>query len=115
MRSKFGFVLVLLVLLISSCTPTRRGPQGPEPPQTTVQVQNQNWLDMNVYVLRGSQRVRLGTVTGASTRVFTIPSNLVFGATSLRFLADPVGSSRTPISQEITITPGDQVTLTIPN
>jgi hypothetical protein len=30
-------------------------------------------------------------------------------------MADPVGSPRTPVSQEITVRPGDQVTLIIPN
>jgi hypothetical protein len=80
-----------------------------------VRVENRAWLDMNVYVLRGSQRVRLGNVTANSTRVLRIPQSLVFGATPLRFLADPIGSRRTPISHEIVVRPGDEVTLYIPN
>jgi hypothetical protein len=34
--------------------------------------------------------------------------------TSLRFLADPIGSNRTPISEEITVEVGDEVVLRIP-
>ena len=45
---------------------------------------------------------------------FVIPSNLIFGSTPLRFMADPIGRSRTPVSQEITVSPGDEVLLTIP-
>ena len=81
---------------------------------TTVRVENRNFLDMTIYVLRGGQRIRLGLANGSSTARFTIPSRLVFGITTLQFLADPVGSSRTPISQEIRVTEGDEITLTIP-
>ena len=103
-----------LLLVVASCGAQRRGPGVPQE-RTTVRVQNQNFLDMTIYVLRNSQRVRLGTVGGVSTQVLTIPSNLIFGATPLRFQADPVGASRTPTSFEITVSPGDQVQLIIPS
>jgi len=79
-----------------------------------VQVQNQGFSDMVVYAVSGGQRIRLGLATGNSTKTFTIPRNLVRGAGPIRFLADPVGSNRTPVSEEMTVQPGDVVTLTIP-
>jgi hypothetical protein len=79
-----------------------------------VQVDNQGFSDMVIYALNGAQRVRLGTATGHSTRTFTIPRYLVGGAGPLRFLADPIGGNRTPVSEEMTVQPGDLVTLTIP-
>lgn len=93
--------------------------QDPDPmaepvPPTRLRVENQAFLDMTVYVYRSSQRIRLGVANGNSTTRFTIPANLIFGATPLRFQADPIGSNRTSVSQEITVTPGDEVTLTIP-
>ena len=90
-----------------------RAPINPQD-DTTVRVENQATLDMNIYVLRGSERIRLGTVTGLATQVLKIPKNIIFGATPLRFLADPIGSSRTPVSEEIVVTAGDEVTLRIP-
>ncbi|MBL8988490.1 MAG: hypothetical protein JNJ80_19615, partial [Gemmatimonadetes bacterium] len=60
------------------------------------------------------RRVRLGTVTGNSTNRFTLPKYLIRTLTSLRFQADPIGSNRAPVSDEITVSPGDQVTLRIP-
>jgi hypothetical protein len=53
-------------------------------------------------------------VNGNQTQRLTLPHNMVFGATPLRFMADPIGSSRTSQSFEITVSPGDEVTLTIP-
>jgi len=112
-------VLLVLLLVLAACGGGRRtaaaGPASPDQARTTVRVENQNFLDMNVYVLNGTQRVRLGTVPGLTTRVFPIPQNLVFGISSLRFQADPVGANRAPISQEISVQAGDQVILTIPN
>lgn len=81
---------------------------------TTVVVDNQALLDMNIYVFRGSQRLRLGTATGLSRTRFTIPSGILSGITTLRFQADPIGASRSPISEEITINEGDEVGLKIP-
>ena len=112
--SRWPVALVLLVVLaLAGCGIARTA--GPPAPQTTVRVENRAWLDMNVYVLRGTQRVRLGNVTANSTRVLPIPQRLIFGATALRFLADPIGGRRNPISHEIVVRPGDQVTLYIPN
>lgn len=79
-----------------------------------VQVQNQGFSDMVVYAISGGQRIRLGLATGNSSKTFTIPRHLVRGAGPIRFLADPVGGNRAPVSEEMTVQPGDIVTLTIP-
>ena len=80
----------------------------------TVVVDNRALLDHTIYVLRGAQRVRLGVATGLQKTTMTIPAGIVLGATSLRFLADPIGGTRNPVSEEINITPGDEIGLTIP-
>jgi len=50
----------------------------PEPlPVTTLRVRNQNFLDMDVFVLRYGQRIRLGMVTGLSTQLFTLRDDIV--------------------------------------
>jgi hypothetical protein len=79
-----------------------------------VRVENQGFSDMVIYAVTGAQRVRLGLATGNSTQSFTIPNYLIRGAGPIRFLADPVGGDRTPVSEEITVQPGDIVSLTIP-
>jgi hypothetical protein len=79
-----------------------------------LQVENRGFADMVVYAISGAQRIRLGIATGNSTRAFTIPRILLRGAGPLRFLADPIGGSRSPVSEEMVVHPGDIVTLTIP-
>jgi hypothetical protein len=113
-------IAMLSILMCSlaigvACSGNKKEDEAAEPvPPTMLKVENQAFLDMTIYVYRSSQRVRLGIANGNSTSKFLIPSNLIFGSTPLRFQADPIGRNRQPISQEITVTPGDEVVLTIP-
>jgi hypothetical protein len=107
-----GFALAILA--VTACNGFSRGPASPQGGTTVLQVDNQGFLDMNVYALRSSQRVRLGSANGNTKTNLTIPSDLIFGLTPLRFLADPIGGNRASVSQEITVAPGDTVVMTIP-
>lgn len=110
-----GTMLVALVIGsgIASCARAPAPEVDPDAP-TTVLVDNQAFLDMTIYVLESSRRVRLGTATGHSRTRFTIPQYLVRSLTELRFQADPIGGSRTPFSESIQVSPGDEVELRIP-
>lgn len=114
MKRRHLIGLVLASALAVACGGARQRQPVTDQPRTTVQVENQGFLDMVIYLLIGSQRVRLGTASGSSTSVFRIPPQYVFGASSLQFLADPIGSNRSPISDTIVVSPGDQVRLIIP-
>ena len=110
-------VIALTLSLLAAAGCTRRPPENIDPnaARTTLRVENRAFSDMTIYVLRGSERIRLGTATGNTTTILEIPRYVLSGvSTSLRFLADPIGSSRTPVSDEILVSPGDEVTLTIP-
>ena len=114
MRTRRTFVVAMLGLALAACGGSKSNSAPNPQPRTTIRVENQGFADMTIYAIRSGQRVRLGIATGNQTTVFTIPSNLIFGATPLRFLADPIGGSGTPVSDEITVQPGDEVRLVIP-
>jgi hypothetical protein len=108
-------MLTLAVVALAGCGGSRRyTPANPEEQKTSLIVENQSFYEMNVYLIRGAQRIRLGTARGNMKTTLPIPQAYLFGPTPLRFLADPIGSRRTPVSDEITVSPGDQVVLTIP-
>lgn len=111
--SRRNFLVLTLSMTAVACGGARRPPSTTDA-QTTVRVQNQGFLDRVIYLVTGSQRIRLGQVTGNSTAVLRIPSQYVFGASEMRFIADPIGSNVAPISESITVIPGDEVILTIP-
>jgi hypothetical protein len=119
--SRLLLVPVVALLVAGACA--RNVPVGGEQPETeaqprattTVRVENRSFDNIVVYVLSQSgMRRRLGEVSGTSTRVFEIPRNMIFGATPLRFQIDPIGGSRTPISQDIVVSEGDQIQLLVP-
>ena len=107
-------LIAALSLTLAVCGRTPATENAEPGGETTLVVDNQSTLQVTVYALRDSQRQRLGTAGALATTRLRIPDNLVFGVTSLRFLVDPVGSRRTPISEEIMVVAGDEVTLVIP-
>jgi hypothetical protein len=107
------FILILSAVLSACAGRSRTGETSPDDP-AVLSVENRGFSDMVIYAVSGSQRFRLGMATGNSTKSFTLPRTLVLNAGPLRFLADPIGGSRTPISEEMVVQPGDVVTLTIP-
>ena len=110
-------VRTTLILAVSAaltaCSAGRRGP-APESARTTVRVQNANFSDMTIYAMRSSQRVRIGLANGNSTTILVIPANIMAGITALRFIADPIGGRAKPLTEEITVAPGDEVVMYIP-
>jgi len=102
-----------MLAILTACA-GRSQDTAPEPSSSAmVQVENQGFTDMVIYAISGGQRVRLGLATGNSTKTFTVPRYLT-GVGPIRFLADPIGGNRTPVSEEMSVQPGDRVTLTIP-
>lgn len=110
---RFIFIILAAQIILSSCSSSTRKTEEQVEPLTKVRVKNQNWSDMSIYILYGSQRYRLGMVPGLETRVFIIPERLVTGVSSIRFLADPIGGRATPVTQELAIFPGEEISLLI--
>jgi hypothetical protein len=110
-------VLAMLSVAAAACASHTSAETTPAPAEqrTVLKVDNQAFLDMTVYVLNGQARVRLGIAGGKSVTSLAIPSYLIHGVAPLRFLADPIGGNRTPVSDEIVVQAGDEVTLTIPS
>jgi hypothetical protein len=105
----------LIGLVLATACGGRGSQAGPAPDNPAMlQVENRGFADMVIYAISGAQRVRLGLASGNSTKSFIIPTILIRGAGPLRFLADPIGGSRSPISEDIVVQPGDIVSLTIP-
>jgi len=113
-RTMKVFSVAVLCALFAACASMGKQTPIENGQKTTVVVDNRAVLDMNIYVLRGGQRIRLGTAIGLSKTTLTIPRGIVSGTMTVRFLADPIGSNKTPVSEEISVNEGDEVGLMIP-
>lgn len=106
----------LLAVSIAACARSTATRNTGENPETVLRVENQGFVDMNIYVLsEGSLRRRIGTAVGKSNVNFSLPESIVpMGVRSLRFIAAPIASQRGEISEEVLVTPGDTVVVIIP-
>jgi len=106
--------LALLLFCLAGCAALSRSNASDQSQPAVLEVDNRSFLDMDVFAAQSAQRVRLGTANGNSKTYLNIPTFLVSGVTSLRFIADPIGGNRASVSEEITVSPGDTVVLVIP-
>lgn len=105
----------VLILTATACSGNPRPDEAGPGESAAVKVENQGFTDMTIYAAsEATDRVRLGLVVGNTTQVFSVPAFLVGRGGTVRFLADPVGGNRTPVSEEISVEPGDTIGLTIP-
>src|SRR6266446_8030823 len=104
--------LLALALLSAGCGHAARSRTLEPEAKTTVRVRNQNFLDMDVFVLQGGQRIRLG-IGGLSTQVFTLPDYVLRGSQQLQFELHPIGGRANPRTETISVQPGDEVELIV--
>lgn len=105
---------LLLIAAIGFSTGCVRSHARASAPRTVLAVDNQGFADMTMYVVTSGQRIRLGLAVGKTTSEFTIPASVVGSGREIQFLADPVGSSRTQVTEQMYVRSGERVSLVIP-
>jgi len=114
LRSHACWFALALVVMLSACRSNRVPREGDDrEKRTTLSVENQGFYDMTVYAVVNGQRNRLGIAPGNHTTELTVPAYLLNGVAQLRFVCDPIGGGRTPVSEEINVNPGDQLVMII--
>jgi hypothetical protein len=108
-------IIVALTLTTAFCGRTASRETPAPAGQTTLIVENESTSQVTVYVLRDTQRQRLGTAEALGSTRLTIPDNIVFGPTTLRFEIHPLASRATPISTQITVSRGEEIRLRVPS
>jgi len=101
-------------LMIDAAACATRHPSAaaapPEPVELTVN--NSNYLDVDVFAVRGTSRARIGSVTGLSSATFLVPVHHAADG-NLQLLVDPIGSNATYMTDKIAVSPGQHVELMV--
>jgi hypothetical protein len=125
MRRRLLAGLTGLTALALGCDSGRVTPSEPTPQpaseqegkapsgETVVQIDNQNFNDMSIYLLDEGNRVFLGAVNGLSTGTLAIPRAAGSSSFRVRLLADPIGSSIPITTPSLSVGPGQTVYWTI--
>lgn len=106
--------LLLLCAVATAGCAARAGTQADAQPRATLRVDNQSTNEMTMYVRRGAARVRLGVARALGVTVLRIPTDVVGFGALLRFEGDPLAGRGNPLSEEISVAPGDSVQIVIP-
>ncbi|WP_420126089.1 hypothetical protein [Longimicrobium sp.] len=102
-------VAVLPAMLLGACSGPGKPSLGKPVQPAVVNVANNGFADVTVYVLQSGMRWRLGTVTGLSRGRF--PLRFSHDVGDVYLLADPVGGARGYLSPAVRVQPGTAVDL----
>jgi hypothetical protein len=111
MRRTLPFRAGIAALVIAAgCTHGTQPDVGddPIPEPIPVHVRNENYLDMNVFVVAGGMPRRLGQVTGNSAADFTIAWSVAYGQ-PISLTAVPIGGMGSVNSGALSVGPGQVV------
>jgi len=106
---------ILAVVTLAGCAtanPFRHRTSGPE--ESTVEVRNDRWQDVVVYLAREQSLFRLGVVQGKSNATLTIPGEFVRLNCWVRFVARTTGGDTQAVSELFGMGPGSRVRWFVP-
>lgn len=110
-RSRTTALALMLLALATACVrhPETEDDQPPEKPEPIhVHVRNENFLDMNVYMIVNGVSRRLGTVTGNGAGDFTVDWGITVGQ-SISLQAIPIGGRGSANSGQLSIGLGQMI------
>jgi hypothetical protein len=114
--SSLRAVLAVLILLTPIGACRSKGPDtSPAPDPNTpvvVEVENHYLGDVVIYLVRGSQRQRLGMVTALSTAEYSFPWRQLVGSSINRLVAHPIAGSAYA-SDPLQVQPGQSIKWTL--
>ena len=116
MRSaRHALSIVAIGLLLGSCAHARGSEGQPVPgPEdaVTLDLTNNTWSDVDVFVYAGTNRSRVGTVTSMGTTHVAL-SPTILGNGSVQIRAEPIGQGTPYTSERIDVQPGERIRITV--
>lgn len=95
--------------------PAKTEESAKRPPPSELVVENNNWLDVHVYLVRDGMTMSLGFMNGPGKAKFELPSIATLPGAPLQFLVVPIGGAESHLTPQVNINPGDVVELTVQN
>lgn len=109
-------LFALFILLVAGCFLSHRGTAtsaGPPEGEIALSVTNHNFLDVVIYIRHDGQDTRIGTVTGSSTQLFSVPARLLGQGREIQLFGHAIGSSVPARTETIVVQPGQYIEWTL--
>jgi hypothetical protein len=81
--------------------------------ELSLEVENHNWSDVVIYLLRGGQPERIGMVTAHNTSTFVFPYRRLGASGNSRLSAYPIGGGSAFNSENLLVQPGQSIKWTL--
>ena len=112
---RIGLTALLCTTALAAChsnAPDTSVEPDPNAP-VLVEVESHYQGDVIVYLVTGSTRDRLGTVTALSRAEFTFPYRRLQMSSNIRLMAYPLAGARSYLSDPLLVQPGQYVSWTL--
>ena len=106
-------VLLVAVAIMAAACWHHSPPASSSDAPATLHVENHNWQDVDIQILHGGIRVRLGMVNGASEKSFAFPRTVMGDLGEVQLIAHAIGTPETIETGEIVLKPGTRVQWTL--
>jgi len=83
------------------------------PPEWSLTLENHHWLDIEVHLVHGGQRTRVGVVTAATTQSFVLSTLLLGPGGEVELIATPIGGGQRISTGLFTLSGGHSVVWTL--
>ena len=103
-------IAFVATVLATGCVTTG---QSANPDFARVVIENDSPRTVVIYAIRQSSRFRVGRVAGLSREEFAIKRHMLYNATYLRLIIDPVGGQQTYATDNIVVEEGEVVSLRV--
>ena len=110
-----GFWLVVLAASLAACRSKGSAASVAPDPNAPVAVEVECHFhgDVVIYLVQGSQRQRLGTVTALSRAEFSFPYGRLSMSGTTRLMAYPIAGAQAHFSEPLLVQPGQWVSWTL--
>ena len=110
-------MLATALLAAAACAHRAEPADGDTAPDATnaelsVEIENHNWSDVVIYLVRGTATERLGTVGSLKSETFVFPFRRL-GSGEARLRAYPIGGPAAFTSENLFVQPGQMVKWTL--
>ena len=110
-----GLMLLLAATFACGRERTAQASELQSTDESVLTVKNDYLNDVAIYAIRAGSKTRIATVYGFKSETIPIKTSIISGASSVRLLIEPLGSTAAHLTEPITVLPGDSVELTVRN
>lgn len=85
------------------------------PPRARLEVENNNWLDVHLYLVRDGMLTSIGFMNGPGQSEFELPSIATIPGSDVQILVLPIGGNASYLSPVVAVNPGEVVKMVVEN